>query len=100
MRNWAKWYEGKTRRSEAARKAAAARWDAHHAAHAGDPQRHSRVTDITIRDSHRPMQTVRIHRESIGHAWSRGRIYVNGQRVGHRAYGRTALAKLIAEALS
>ena len=100
MRNWAKWYEGKTRRSEAARKAAAARWDAHHAAHAGDPQRHSRVTDITIRDSHRPMQTVRIFREPTEHSWSRGRVYVNGKRVGRRTLGKTALGKLLAEALA
>ena len=100
MRNWGKWNEGKTRRSEIARKAATARWAAYHAFQAGDPQRHSRVIELTIRDSHRPMQVIHIHRESIGHAWSRARVYVNGSRVGVRAFGRTALAKLVAEALA
>ena len=100
MPNWIKWYADKDRRRESARKAANARWSAYHAAQAGEPQRHSRSTELTIRDSHRPMQIIRIHRESIGHAWSRGRVYINGRRVGHRAFGRTALAKLLAEALS
>jgi hypothetical protein len=100
MRNWAKWYADKSRRSEIARKAATARWAAHHAANAGEPQRHSRVTEVTIRDSHRPMQNVRIHRESIGHAWSRARVYVNGQRIGRRTFGSTAMGKLLAEALA
>ena len=100
MRNWAKWQADKTRRSAAAQKAAHARGAANHAFQAGDPQRHSRVIELTIRDSHRPMQVIHIHRESIGHAWSRARVYINGSRVGVRAFGRTALAKLIAEALA
>jgi hypothetical protein len=60
------------------------------AAHAGDPQRHSRVSEVTIRDSHRPMQIIRIHREPTEHSWSRGR----------RTFGKTALGKLLAEALA
>jgi hypothetical protein len=100
MRDWFKWQADKSRRSEIACKAATARWDAHHAAHAGEPKRHSRVSELTIRDSHRPLQIIRIHRESKGHAWSRGRVYIDGHRIGHRAFGRTALGKLLAEALS
>jgi hypothetical protein len=69
-------------------------------AHAGDPQRHSRVSEVTIRDSHRTMQIIRIHREPTEHSWSRGRVYVNGKRVGRRTFGKTALGKLLAEALA
>lgn len=100
MRDWAKWRKDKARRSANASKAATARWKACHAACSGEPLRESRKTELTIRDTHRPLQIVRIERQEIKRGWSRGRVEVNGQRVGRRTFGRTAIARLIAEALA
>jgi hypothetical protein len=78
----------------------AERWAAVHAAQAAEPVRQTRVTEIVIRDSRRPMQTIRVVREPRGHAWGRGRISVNGVAIGGRPRGRTAIGKLLAEALA
>ena len=62
--------------------------------------RQTRIEEITIRSSLRPLQIIRIERQPRDQAWSRGRVEVNGQRIGRRPFGRTALGKLIAEALA
>jgi hypothetical protein len=100
MRNWAKWREAKARRSAAGRAGANARWAAYHAAQAGEPVRQSRVTEITVRDSHRPMEIVRIVREPRDHSWGRGRVEVNGKPVGRRALGISGIARLLARSLA
>lgn len=99
MRDWAKWWEAKARRSAAGRAGATARWAAYHAAKADEPVRQSRVTEITIRDSHRPMEIVRIVRQPRAHSWGRGRVTVNGRPVGRRAFGVSAIARLLARSL-
>lgn len=99
MRDWAKWREKKARRSAAGRVGANARWAAYHATHAGEPIRQSRVTELTIRDTHRATEIVRIVREPRDHSWSRGRVTVNGRPVGKRAFGFSAIARLLARSL-
>lgn len=98
MRNWKDWNDGAADRSRRASHAANARWDKHRAAD-GEPIRKTRVEEIMIRSSLRPMQIIRIERQQSEHGWSRGRVTVNSQRVGRRTLGRTALSKLIWEAL-
>ena len=100
MRNWAKGREAKARRSAAGRTGAVARWTEYHAAQAAEPVRQSRVTELTIRDTHRPMEIVRIVRQPRDHSWGRGRVTVNGRPVGRRAFGVSAIAQLLARSLA
>lgn len=85
--------------SESGRKAALSRWKTRSDERAGEPIRRSRVVVLTIRDSHRPMMTVRLQCEPIDHGWSRFSVWQGAERIGNRRYGRTAVARLIAEAL-
>jgi hypothetical protein len=87
-------------RSAAGRAGAEARWASVRAARADEPIRQTRIDEITIRSTIRPMQIIRIERQPKAHGWSRAHVYVNGQRVGRRTYGRSAIAKLLATALS
>jgi hypothetical protein len=88
------------RRSAAGRAGAKARWAAVRAARAEEPIRQTRIDEITIRSSIRPQQILRVERQPAERGWSRAHVYVNGRRVGCRGYGRTALGKLLAEALA
>ena len=99
MRDWAKWRKEKARRSAAGRAGANARWAAYHVAQDGEPVRQSRVTELTIRDTHRPMEIVRIVRQPRDHSWGRGRVTVNSRPVGRRAFGISAIARLLARSL-
>ena len=99
MRNWAKWRAEASARSERARRAAMARWDAECAARHDEPCRTSRVIEMVVRDSHRPMRLIRLEADDKGRAWSRWKVTENGARVGRRRFGRTAIARLIAYSL-
>jgi hypothetical protein len=99
MRNWAKWHEAKARRSAAGRAGANARWAAYHATQDAEPVRQSRVTEIVIRDSHRPMEVIRLTREPRGQTWSRAIVTQNNQPVGRRAFGVSAISRLLARSL-
>lgn len=93
--NWRKWKAGKEKRSERARKGAAARWARVLAGREGEAIRRDRVVELRVADTHRPWVTVRLTR--IG---NRGRWEVRegtgGGRIGGRKWGRTGVARLIA----
>jgi len=95
MRNWKTFRCGAAARSERARRAATARWAAYHLAQADAPLRQTRVVEMTIRDSHRPMRVIRMAAEQTDRGWSRWLVTENGERVGRRRFGGTAIAKLI-----
>lgn len=82
------WAKQKEKLSARGRLGASARWDRVHAAPVA--VRESRVVEITIRDSHRPMELVRARREmdDVG-IWGRWRVAgVAGRPVGPRGLGR------------
>ena len=90
MRNWRKWEAGAARRSERARHAANARWETYHDAM---PRRETRVVEITVRDSHRPLTRIRAEQFEDGDGrWSRWHV------VGHagRPRGKHGLGQLLA----
>jgi hypothetical protein len=95
MRNWRTWKAKAKARSDLARRAAEARWAAYHEAQADDPIRQTRVVEMTIKDSHRPMRVIRMEAEQTERGWSRWLATENGERVGRRRFGGTAIAKLI-----
>jgi len=99
MRNWRKWREQRTLRSDRGRRAATARWDAVHADRAAEPVRDSRVVEITIRDSTRPLRQIQMQCEPTEHGWSRWAVTENGHPAGRRRFGATAIARLIAQSL-
>lgn len=99
MRNWRTWKDGRQDRSDRARRAAQARWDRAHAEDAVLQPRQSRFVEIMIRDSHRTQRTIRLTAEDNGHAWSRWTVHENGVRIGRRAFGKTAIAGLLARSL-
>jgi hypothetical protein len=97
--NWRKWNAGKRQRSDKARHAANTRWDRVRAARAGEPVRETRVVELTIRDSHRPMRIVRLQAEELERSWSRWAVSENGQKIGNRRFGRNGIADLLARSL-
>lgn len=99
MRNWRKWRSGNEQRSERARKAANARWDACRAANASEPIRRDRVVELTIRDTHRPMFIIRLQAHETPRGWSRWQVTENGKQVGRRRWGTHAVAAMIARSL-
>jgi hypothetical protein len=72
---WRKWHNTRAQRIERAQRAAEARW-ARARAHDDDaPARETRTVEIAIRDSHRPMEIVRLTRDDVGDGrWSRWRV--------------------------
>jgi ATPase subunit of ABC transporter with duplicated ATPase domains len=100
MRDWQKWRAGAKARSARASRAAIARWDAVRAARAGEPVRETRVTEITVRDSHRPMEIVRLQSEETRSGWSRRRVSHNGVSLSIRPLGPSGIASLIAGLIS
>jgi hypothetical protein len=77
----------------------AARWAKVHAAHVGEPVRETRVVEMTIRDSHRPMRIIRLQAEETERGWSRWMAQENGQRAGRKPWGKNAIARAIAGTL-
>ena len=99
MHTWRKWGAGRRARSERARKAANARWDAVRAGRMDEPVRETRVVEMTIRDTHRPQRTIRMKAEEARRGWGRWHVWENGVRIGTRRIGRTMLAEAIARSL-
>ena len=92
--NWSEWHNTRDQRRERARLAAQARWALAHADMA--LVRESRTVEIAIRDSHRPMDVVRLSREDLGNGrWSRWRV-ADAQL---RPLGATGIGKLLARLL-
>jgi hypothetical protein len=88
--NWRKWNNTRAQRSERAQRAAEARWAR---AHDAAPARETRTIEIAIRDSHRPMETIRLSRDEVGDGrWSRWRV----ADVDCRPVGTTGVARLLA----
>lgn len=93
MRNWKKWNAGSKARSTRAQHAANCRWERYHA---DMPPRETRCIEITLCDSHRPMQIIRAQQcEGTDGRWSRWSI--DGCRC--RPVASSGLAKLLAEVL-
>ena len=92
----ASWTYRKRRRDKMLREMAnkrAAKARKHEAETAGLPVRESRVIEITIRDSHRPMTVIRAtqtEHEGVGSRW---RI----AEYSGRPVGKTGLARLLAQ---
>ncbi len=99
MRNWTKWNAERAQRSARATRAANARWEAARAERAAGPTRQTRIVELTIRDTHRTMRTIRLSAEPTELGWSRWAAAENGQRIGRRRLGKTRLARMIAETL-
>jgi hypothetical protein len=78
----------------------AKRWEKRQEVLKDEPLRQSRVTELTIRDSHRPMEIVRIVREPRDHSWGRGRMEMNGKPVGRRAFGISGIARMLARSMA
>lgn len=96
---WVKWNNGTNQRSERASHAARVRWDRYHAG-INHPPRQSRIVQIQIMDSHRPMQTIRLQAEEGERGWGRWLVTANGERIGRRRFGTTAISSLIARFLA
>jgi hypothetical protein len=96
MRNWSKYRAGNKARSEAAVRAARARWDRVLAQRAGEPVRQTRVVELTVVDSHRPRSLIRLAADEQDGRWGRWAVTEGGQRIGKRRFGRRAVADLIA----
>jgi len=96
--NWRKWNRNERKRSERASHAARVRWDRYHAG-IEEPPRESRIVQIQITDSHRPMQTIRLQAEQTERGWGRWLVHANDQRIGQRRYGRSAVADMLSNFL-
>jgi hypothetical protein len=89
---WGHWHNNAAQRSERARRAAMARWSRAHD-DSDAPMRETRTIEVTLRDSHRPMETIRLSRDDVGDGrWSRWRV--EGARI--RPLGATGVARLLA----
>jgi hypothetical protein len=97
MRNWKKYRDARKARSEAASRAARARWDRVSAARADEPVRQTRVVVLEVRDTHRMRATIRMEADETPRGWSRWTVTEGGQRIGRRRYGGRAVAELIAK---
>ena len=80
---------------EAQRKRVKSRWKKWHEALKNEPTRVTRLTELTIRDSQRPMMVLKLEWSQKG----RCRIELNGQMMGLRPMGRTGLGKTLARVL-
>jgi hypothetical protein len=96
--NWRKWNTQARERSRRAQHAAEVRWARHHAGIEAPP-RETRVVEMSIRDSHRPMRTLRFEADETERGWGRWRVSEGGARIGERRFGRTAIGALIARSL-
>ena len=85
------------REAQAAR--IAKRWDRERAAHAGDPIRIDRVTELVIRDTHRPTMVLRLYSRPTRLGWSRCTVEENGKPLRGR-FGVGAIARLLAKVLA
>lgn len=102
--NWRKWNAEKGKRSARAQHASEIRWARYHAALSAEPVRASRVVEITIRDTHRPMRVICLRSEVYGLrsdpcSRSRWAVTENGTQIGTRRLGTTAIARAIARSL-
>ena len=96
--NWRTWNQKAAERSARASHAANVRWERYHAG-IEEPTRESRIVQIQITESHRPMQTIRLQAEEGLRGWGRWLVHANGDRIGQRRYGRSAIADMIARLL-
>ncbi len=99
MPHWLKWRTQRLVRSARAQKAANARWAAVRAARAGEPPRQTRVVELTLRDTHRPMRIILLEAEPTENGWGRWAVTENGERIGRRRFGRTRIGQTIAGSL-
>jgi hypothetical protein len=78
------------------------RWKAALAGATAGADRRDRVSEVTIRDTHRPMVVVRLEARMTrgGRRWGRRAVYENGRRVGARRLGLRAIGELLAGVLS
>jgi len=76
----------------------AKRWARKQAARAGEPVRKDRVTEITIRDTHRPQMVLRLRARPTRLGWTRRTVEENGATVPGR-FGLVAIAKLLARVI-
>lgn len=83
---------------EAQRQRIAKRWAKVHAVQVGDPVRQTRVIQMTILDTHRPMRIIRLQAEETERGWSRWTATENGQPCT-RLWGKIAIAKAIARTM-
>lgn len=90
---------GRSWTPESGRRGATARWARAHAEQAGEPVRETRVVEFPVIDTHRPRTHIRLESNLTreGSAWGRWRVWENGERVGKRRLGRTAVGKMIAK---
>ena len=99
MRNWSQWRAGAEARRERASRAAEARWAAVRAARVDEPVRETRVVELTIRDSHRPLRILQMSADESERGWGRWDVCENGVKIGRRRFGRRAVAELLARSL-
>ena len=84
---------------EAQRQRIEKRWEKSRDAQYDDPVRKSRVVELTIRDSLRPMRTIRLQCDPTERGWGRFSVDENGVMIGRRRFGCSAIAKLISASL-
>jgi hypothetical protein len=72
------------------------RWERVREARAGERVRETRVVEVTIRDSHRPMTTIRMETQERERGWGRFAVWQQGARIGARRFGRSGIAELLA----
>ncbi len=99
MRDWKKWNANAEHRRERARRAAEARWEAARESRSDEPVRQTRVVELTIRDTHRCRRTIVLRADEGFRGWGRWLVSENGERIGRRRFGRSAIAALIARSL-
>jgi hypothetical protein len=75
------------------------RWAKQHLAMASEPVRQTRVTRITIEDSHRMRLVVTLHRDQAQVGWGRARVTENGKAV-HGKWGTRQLGLNLARMLT
>ena len=80
---------------EAQRKRVEKRWAKYHEGLAGEPTRLTRVTILTVRDSCRPMTTVRLVWSESG----RCHIWQDGVHLRVRPQGKRGLSEMLARML-
>ena len=70
------------------------------AASAGEPVRVSRITEVTIRDTHRPLAVFRFQREPTERGWGRAKPEQNGKELSIRPVATAGIARLLAKHIS
>lgn len=77
-----------------------ARWEKHRARQIETPVRQSKLVELTIRDSHRPMRVIRLRADPTDRGWGRFAGEENGRAIAHgRRFGHRHIATLIAQSL-